>query len=458
MGSKINKSDLGYLGPKTQKQIVKVMIENPKWLSVYLDCIKKDKSLFTEKYLDKIVEYTKDIFESRGTTPSYSEIAGYLKTIISTEEDYDIAKNLVKELKGDTLLQDIKVGEETGISALRKAEALCLLDNVRKKIETMEGYNETLMTEVSLQISNLNKVSNATIEDVAITDIFEKLCEDTPAQKIPTGIPELDTQLNGGIPKGQLALLIAGTGVGKSTLGSIICNGAALQGCKVLQIFFEDSKEDIARKHLAQMTAVDTKALYGSKVDELKEEMSKKEGLMDALKNNLRLVRMENGETTVESIRNYINNKINCEGWKPDMIFIDYLSCLLPSDNKNLVMTNEWQVWERCMKKLEVLAKELNITVWVAQQTNRYGMQTKTANERMANIQGSFRAIQPCSFVLYLDRTMVENGDYNRANLYLDKCRGCQQKEWENIYLNNGTCQIDLSEKIRVNEEFEFNE
>ena len=98
--TKINKSDLGYMGSKTQKQIVKIMIENPKWLSIYLDCIKKDKSLFSVKYLDVIIDYAKKEFETKGVTPSYAAISAFLKAdICKTDEEYDEAKALVLEIK-----------------------------------------------------------------------------------------------------------------------------------------------------------------------------------------------------------------------------------------------------------------------------------------------------------------------------------------------------------------------
>ena len=62
---------------------------------------------------------------------------------------------------------------------------------------------------------------------------------------------------------------------------------------------------------------------------------------------------------------------------------------------------------------------------------------------------------QPASFILYLNRPRGTK-DYSTANLYLDKCRGCEPKSWEGIKLDNGTCQIDLSETIRNDEDLEY--
>ena len=65
----------------------------------------------------------------------------------------------------------------------------------------------------------------------------------------------------------------------------------------------------------------------------------------------------------------------------------------------------------------------------------------------MATIQGSYRAIQPATRVLYLERD--ENaGDINRANLYLDKARNATTAEWKGVYFNNATCQIRLDDLI----------
>ena len=68
---------------------------------------------------------TKKEFETKGVTPSYAAISAFLKAdICKTDEEYDEAKALVLELKGDTLLQDIQVGETTGMDALKIGTAV----------------------------------------------------------------------------------------------------------------------------------------------------------------------------------------------------------------------------------------------------------------------------------------------------------------------------------------------
>src|SRR5690606_4617932 len=78
------------------------------------------------------------------------------------------------------------------------------------------------------------------IEDVLRSDFREP---------IPTGIEGLDDKMNGGLSKGELGVILAPFGVGKTTMITKIANEAYNLGYNVLQIFFEDIPKVIQRKH-----------------------------------------------------------------------------------------------------------------------------------------------------------------------------------------------------------------
>lgn len=171
-----------------------------------------------------------------------------------------------------------------------------------------------------------------------------------------------------------------------------------------------------------------------------------------ALSKNLKLVRLRNGETTPDMIRGEITKQIN-KGFKPDVVFIDYFSCLKKTSNDNYNLNNECQAGERAMKKLSQMSQDFDIFIWVAEQTNRNGVKLSTAYDRLANVQGSFRITQPPVYCFYLDRV---GKAMNKADLYLDKARECGIKEWTDITMNNGNLQIDMSDKIYPNENVSF--
>ena len=88
--------------------------------------------------------------------------------------------------------------------------------------------------------------------DTGTADVFANLddvLEEDFRHPIPMGIPGIDNLLKGGIAKGELGVILAPTGVGKSTLLTKISNHAFNLGYNVLQIFFEDNPKIIQRKH-----------------------------------------------------------------------------------------------------------------------------------------------------------------------------------------------------------------
>jgi KaiC/GvpD/RAD55 family RecA-like ATPase len=80
--------------------------------------------------------------------------------------------------------------------------------------------------------------------------------DDDYRHPIPMGIPGIDNLLKGGLAKGELGVILAPTGVGKTTVLTKICNHAFNLGYNVLQIFFEDNPKIIQRKHFTLWTGI----------------------------------------------------------------------------------------------------------------------------------------------------------------------------------------------------------
>ena len=438
----IEKHNLNFMGENGQLRFTKSLIENKTlFLQVYPYL---DERLFTDDGCRIIVKLYKEFYKDKGITPSYKDLESLIKKTAVTEDDFGKLSQTYTQLRSD--LEGQETATEVCVNHIKKLKAEEILDKGKANIE--KEYTLSKIEDIIDKLRHLE--ANNTEGSSSIADLEEKIFSRSLGDKVPTGVYDLDVKMGGGLTKGKIGLLIAGTGVGKSTLASIFCCNAAVLDYKVLHIFFEDDKEEIGAKYYAHLTEMFTSSFS---------EKGNKEALKDkiwgshpnakkALKENVRLLRLPNGSLTAEDLCNEIRKEI-LNGFYPDMVFIDYLSCLQASSDKHLATTNEWQTFERVSKKLESFATETGIAIWEAQQTNRNGLIAKTAADRMANIQGSFRITQPATIILYLDRVGMES---NRANLYLDKCRTGELGEWENIYMNNGTCQIDLSQAMPTND------
>lgn len=451
---KIEKSNLAYLGSNAQASLIKCMLEDKKQFNSAIKYL--NPKSFTDTGLKMIVQVICDYYEKNNVAPTYKDIEYSIKYKCSTEDEMCSAKRMFQYIRDEKNLEGMYTAANVCLNGLKQIEIQRILDNAKRATKDKE-FNPDSISKYVEELSQICLSGNKNIESPSASELFEMVFSYSKTDKIKSGIEELDEQLNGGFQRGTVSLIIAATGCGKTTLSSIIALRSAIEGNNVLHIFFEDTLVQIGQKYYSTLTGLNSDEFdkdYNRLclIDFLNEYPKYK----DALYKHIKPMRLTNGETTFEDIREKITECIN-SGWKPDMVVIDYISCIQSSSNKNLAITNEVQAQERLMKKIETLAQDLNIHILTLQQTNRDGVKVDTAMNRIGNVQGSFRMTQPCSYIMYLDRTQ-DTTDYNSANLYLDKCRGSKPKQWTNIYLNNGNCQIDLSYGTNTNDSLYYDD
>ena len=446
---KIDKSSLAYLGSNAQAALIKCMLEDKKQFNSAIKYL--NPKSFTDTGLKMIVQVICDYYENNKIAPTYKDIEYAIKYKCSNDDEMCSAKRMYQYIRDEKTLQGMYTAANVCLNGLKQIEVQRILDNAKRATKDKEFNPDS----IAKYIEELSQVclsgNNNSIESPSANELFDMVFSYSKTDKIKTGITELDEQLKGGFQRGTVSLIIAATGCGKTTLSSIIAMKSAIEGNNVLHIFFEDTLVQIGQKYYSTITGLNSDEFdkdYNrlNLIDFINERPKYKKALYEHIKP----MRLINGETTFEDIREKITECIN-SGWKPDMVVIDYISCIQSSSNKNLAITNEVQAQERLMKKIETLAQDLNIHILTLQQTNRDGVKVDTAMNRIGNVQGSFRMTQPCSYIMYLDRTQ-ESTDYNSANLYLDKCRGSKPKQWTNIYLNNGNCKINLSARNNTND------
>lgn len=353
--------------------------------------------------------------------PTHSELCPMLWLKNELHTDDEIRKQEYKAWMGK--IENMEVTDN-----VRKEveDVLCILEveAAKKRLEdALKGGNNDDIRRASTRFEDALTKNEKKSRPSNREELIE-ICKNTPKiERVPTGIKELDEVLYGGMQKRGVGLLIAGTNAGKTTLFSIMAANAAKMGYKVLHIVFEEEKNDICKKYAAHYL---NKNLWEITDTETEDVLP-----------NLRLWKMGYGES-VKAIEGEVNDA--------DVVFVDYIHCM-----RNDTKANEYEELERIMRQFESLASKNNIAIWVAQQTNRDGAKQDATKTGMDKVQGSFRITQPAKTVLYLDR---KGCDKDRAILHIEKNKG-DKKDWDNIYFNTHTCQIDLSDRMVINEELE---
>lgn len=435
-------SKLSDYGETMPYKLVKSFIESP---SNFIQVEPFLKPEYFDKPLSALVKVVKDYYKDKGVVPGYADIEYYAKANLKKEEDRDMVYTAFKKVKDSKMSDGIDTAADIGIDYIKQQEALRQLKNAEVSIGT-SGYDGSRMLRIIEGLQSIDS-TGGNAETVNPSEMMQKVFAELSSERVPTGIDEIDAHIKGGLAKRTTGLLLAGTGVGKTTMFTIMALGSATFGHNTLYICFEDEETVLYRKFYSNLTGRYSDDFYADSPNckeaenDLKEIMKEEPVIADAFNNHLRVLRLPNGETTVDTIKTEIR-KLIVGGWKPDVVYIDYLQCIQSSSDSRLAADKEYITLDRSMKRLDAFAQQENFALWVAQQLNRSGM--KEGDNGQTSVQGSFRIIQTASLVLELFRNK-DDMDYNSVSIKITKCRWAALHSWDNASLNNGNCQIDLS-------------
>lgn len=441
MGKAIDKSTLGYLGIDFQYKLVKFFVEDHNFFEEISDIV--DQNAFTEQILRVFVGTLKDLQKSENLVPSYSTIEIALRS--KAKEEYEVKEyeELIDKLK-KTSYEGATLVKENALKFFKQQRLISAANKILEKVGKgdIEQYDECLKI-----IENALAAGNAEDFGSSIYDLEEKALSPDYTVSVSTGIKGLDDALGGGLDKGKFGLIIGPLGFGKTSLSTAIASAAATtkceqnnnQGWKVVQIYFEDDDVDITRKHFSRLVdkeARDFKRLDSEKRKEILNALENHPN-RELLRQNLRLKSFRTGEKTATDIKNWLV-KLTNKGFKPDLVIIDYFECLAPErDDKS---KDKWEQEGVTARKIEGMAKELDIAVWVPTQGSRESIESEIVTVDKGG--GSIKKSQVAQVIISIARTL-EDRENNRATLALLKNRsGLGTKIFRNIVFDNGRCII----------------
>jgi len=285
-----------------------------------------------------------------------------------------------------------------------------------------EQYHEVEeIIRVALQVG----VSTDNVIDVTY-NVREAL-ENDDRVPFPLGIAGLDSLLKGGLARGELGVILAPLGVGKTTMVTKIANSAFNTGANVLQIFFEDNLKSIRKKHYTIWTGYSPDELKDH-IDELEEIVREK----DNQKNGLKLLKLPSYGTTITDIKTQIR-KLKSEGFNVDLLLIDYVDCI--TSEKNISGGDEWKGEAAIMRQLESMTSEFDMAIWVATQGDRSSISSELVNSDQMG--GSIKKAQIGHVIISIGKTL-EQKEHKLATMALLKSRiGDDGIVFQNCGFNN---------------------
>jgi len=446
MAKTVDKTNLGYLGVEFQYKLAKCIVEDVTFFPENSNII--DQNAFTESLLRTFVGTVRDYYNKENTVPSYDIILMALRRKANSEIEIEEWEALVKKLK-NTSFEGFNLVKESASRFFKQQKLIKAANMILEKAGNgnIDQYDDCRkIFEDALMSGDEDDMGHS------IYDLKDKALSNEYTVSIPTGIHALDDVLGGGLDKGKLGLMMAALGVGKTTYSTAISSYASTHKCdmnnhsgwKVLQIYFEDDDVDITRKHFSRLTNFEAKNLKRCNEAERAEigDILEKHPDKELLKQNLKLLRLRTGEVTASQLERKIL-KLKNKGFNPDLVIIDYFECLA-HEKSGEPNESEWTKEGKTMRKLENMAKDLNLAIWITSQGGRDSIVTDilTANKG----SGSIKKQQIAQVIISVARDLAGQNN-NSATLSVLKNRsGGSGHVFHNIIYDNGTSTISCTE------------
>jgi replicative DNA helicase len=338
----------------------------------------------------------KRLFEYRETYKTFPTLS-LLVTIIRDElcEGSDI---LLRDQIID-YLQRVKLNPHPGDQAYVKDKSLdfCKKQALKAALEeavtciAAENYDPIVdIMKNAISLGNTDSTGHDFFEDFDAR--FQKITRIT----CPTGIAHLDKKdlLNGGLARGEIGVIVAPTGVGKSHFLVHVGAEALKIGKNVLHYTFELSETAVGIRYDSHICNIPS--------NDIKESKEKVKSIYDEGEfGRLIIKEYPTGSASVITIRNHIE-KLMMKNFIPSVIIIDYADIMRSTRQYDSLRHELKLIYE----ELRNMAMDLSVPVWTASQSNREGSDREVVG--LTNMGESYGKAQVADVILTLSRKETE--------------------------------------------------
>lgn len=279
----------------------------------FMNQIRRDIFHFSSRYMEKY-----------GESPSLDISKNEVYRLFEEKKKKDVAIDLYLELLEDLYQTDLSGGssyaEDVLVSFAQSREMEKVLMDGAKLVRAKHDLSP-ILTGVTKVLGLGNKLELG-------YDYWDEVISrtsrgyDMPEQVVTTGFKRLNKFLGGGLAGGELGVIVAPPNRGKTAAMVNIAHGALVNRKNVIFIGLEGKEDDVAIRFDMRFSRI-RKDLLLKESDKVRDILLYQHKL---LKSKL-ILKMFPAETvTVSDIDQYITREEIVQGFKADLIIIDYLN------------------------------------------------------------------------------------------------------------------------------------
>ena len=394
-----NQDTLSKYGQSFQVKVISVLLSDIKLVDTLHEVI---HTKFFEAEANKwIVEQIIDYYTQYKAIPSLD----VFKVEVSKLDDKSTQKNIIEQLKqvftsvGTDDLQYVK----------NEFSSFCINQNLKnvivQSVDLLKAGNYDRIKEL---VDKAMKVGVETDLGMDYVLDFDERTDEINRSTVPTDWDTINDLMDGGLGPGELGVIVAPSGVGKTWVLCALGAAAVRAGKTVVHYSMELSEKYVGSRYDTVFTQIPSADLPDKK-SSVKDKINK-------LKGKLIIKYFPPKGVSPKKLEAHIE-KMTAAGNKPDLIIVDYADLLLSHTNKT---DSTYGEQGGVYIELRGMGGELQIPIWTASQTNRTGIDAEVIEAD--KIADSYAKVMNADFIMSLSRKSKDKLS-NTARMHIMKNR-----------------------------------
>jgi len=385
------KVTFGTYGKSFQEKIMQALLSDAKFAEQMMEVF--ESSYFELKYLQFLADRYFSYSKKYKVFPTLQLLVTIIRDDLKVGTDTILRDQIIEYLqrmKANPDPGDLQFVREKSLDFCRKQALKAALENAVDQMQA-EKY-ESIVEEIRKAV--LVGTAPALGHDF-FTD-FEARFTRLQRNCVATGLDELDRKeiFNGGLGAGEIGVVVAATGVGKSHFLTMLGANALKQGKNVLHYTFELSETAVGVRYDSNLCDMESNEV----IDRKDEIMAK---YTDMKLGRLIIKEFPTNTASIYTIRSHIE-RLDVKGFIPDVIIIDYADIMRSTRQFDSLRHELKLIYE----ELRGFASEKGIPIWTASQSNKEGSNADVVD--LSNMSEAYGKAMVADVVLSISRKSHE--------------------------------------------------
>jgi len=394
-----NVDNLSKYGQSYQTKVVANLIIDRPFLEQVSDILEtKYFEADTNKW---VVELTKKYFSKYKNTPT----TDYFKTEVQKISDNTLKQNVLGQLK--VVYQNMQQTDKEWVKS--EFVTFCKNQNFKNVIlNSVELLKSGQFDKIEKMVKDAVKVGQAADLGLDYKEDIEVRFEEVNRRTVATNWDVIDELMDGGLGPGELGVIVAPSGIGKTWVLAALGATAVKAGKNVLHYTLELTQNYVGQRYDTIFTSIPSSDLKRNK-EQIKEKVSK-------LRGGLMIKYYPPKGITSNTIAAHID-MVRQTKFQPDLIIIDYADLLVSTSSKN---NSDYAEQGGIYIDLRAMSGEYQIPIWTASQTNRSAIDSEVI--QADKIADSYAKVMNADFIISVSRKDADKLN-NTARFHIMKNR-----------------------------------